>query len=94
VEADLPQTDLPLRTARQRTARGHRAGDRTESGGRRLRLLSAYIFQDLDQVRQISANWIRDYNDERPHEALGSLPPAPFRAMIQAKPTSTSKLSA
>jgi putative transposase len=59
----------------------------------REEVLSAYIFEDLNQVRRISADWIRDYNEERPHEALGSLPPARFRAMIESKTTSTSELS-
>jgi putative transposase len=56
-------------------------------------VLNAYVFVDLDQVRQISAEWIQIYNEERPHEALGSLPPARFRAMIESKTTSTSELS-
>lgn len=59
----------------------------------REEVLNAYVFEDLDQVRQISADWIRDYNEERPHEALGSLPPARFRALIESKTSSTSELS-
>lgn len=59
----------------------------------REEVLNAYLFEDLDQVRRISTEWIRDYNEERPHEALGSLPPARFRAMIQSKQDSTSELS-
>ena len=59
----------------------------------REEVLNAYIFEDLNQVRQISAEWIRDYNEERPHEALGSLPPARFREMIESKTISTSELS-
>ena len=31
---------------------------------------------DLDQVREISHEWLYSYNEERPHDALGSLPPA------------------
>lgn len=59
----------------------------------REEVLNADVFDDLDQVRQISADWIRDYNEERPHEALGRLPPARFRVMIQSKTNSASKLS-
>jgi putative transposase len=59
----------------------------------REEVLNAYVFEDLGQVRQISAEWIQIYNEERPHEALGSLPPARFRAMIESKTTSTSELS-
>jgi putative transposase len=59
----------------------------------REEVLNAYVFVDLDQVRQISAEWIQIYNEERPNEALGSLPPARFRAMFESKTTSTSELS-
>jgi putative transposase len=59
----------------------------------REEVLNAYVFEDLDQVRQISAEWLQIYNEERPHEALGSMPPARFRAMIELKITSTSGLS-
>lgn len=59
----------------------------------REEVLNAHIFCDLDQVREISADWIKIYNEERPHEALGSLPPARFRAAIESKQFSTSDLS-
>jgi putative transposase len=59
----------------------------------REEVLNAYIFEDLDQVRRISADSIRDYNKERPHESLGSLPPARFRAVIASTSNSTSELS-
>jgi putative transposase len=59
----------------------------------REEVLNAYVFEDLDQVRRISAEWLQVYNEERPHEALGSMPPARFRAMIESRTTSTSELS-
>ncbi|MBE0612374.1 MAG: transposase, partial [Burkholderiales bacterium] len=40
-----------------------------------------------------SADWIRDYNEERPHDSLGSLPPARFRVSIESTTNSTSELS-
>jgi hypothetical protein len=36
-------------------------------------MLDAYVFVDLDEVRQ---NWIRTNNEERLHDAPGNLPPA------------------
>ena len=33
----------------------------------------------LDQVREISAEWMREYNEERPHETLGGMPTFEFR---------------
>lgn len=59
----------------------------------REEVLNAYVFEDVDQVREISVEWIQIYNEERPHEALESMPPARFRAMIESNTTSTSKLS-
>jgi putative transposase len=59
----------------------------------REEVLNAYVFEDLEQVREITAEWLQVYNEERPHEALGSMPPARFRAMIESRTTSTSELS-
>ena len=47
-------------------------------------LACGYLFEDLGQVRQISGTWMKSYSEERPHEALGSPPPATFRAKIEA----------
>jgi putative transposase len=62
----------------------------------REEVLDAYVFESLEQVRELSAEWLRMYNEERPHDALGRQPPAVFRALIEAKntkSTSTSDLS-
>jgi transposase InsO family protein len=59
----------------------------------RNEVLDAYVFESLDQVRELSAEWLQMYNEERPHDALGSMPPARFRALIESKTTSTSELS-
>jgi len=56
-------------------------------------VLDAHVFEDLEQVRELSADWLRIYNEERPHDALGRQPPAVFRALIESKTTSTSDLS-
>ena len=59
----------------------------------REEVLDAYLFEDLDQVREISHEWVYSYNEERPHDALGSLPPALFRQRVTAARSSTSELS-
>jgi len=56
-------------------------------------VLNAYLFENLDQVREISSQWLRVYNEERPHDALGSLPPALYREQVVAAKNSTSDLS-
>lgn len=35
----------------------------------RTEVLTAYVFESLDQVREISAEWLQSYNEERPHDA-------------------------
>ena len=44
----------------------------------RTEVLDAYVFDSLEQVRLISEGWLQLYNEERPHRALGRLPPARF----------------
>lgn len=50
----------------------------------RTEVLNAYVFESLDQVREISAAWLQTYNEERPHDALAGLPPAIYRAQLEA----------
>lgn len=58
----------------------------------RTEVLNAYMFESLEQVREISAEWVQSYNEERPHDALAGLPPATYRAQVEAR-TSPMKLS-
>jgi putative transposase len=44
----------------------------------RHEILDAYVFDNLEQVRLISEGWLQLYNEERPHRALGRLPPRRF----------------
>jgi putative transposase len=45
----------------------------------REEVLCAYLFDSLEQVREITLDWLDRYNEIRPHDALGSLPPARYR---------------
>jgi putative transposase len=58
----------------------------------RHEVLDAYVFESLDQVRELSSQWMGEYNEERPHDALGRVPPATFRAH-QTAGSSPSELS-
>jgi len=48
------------------------------NGNIRRELLDAYLFQTLNEVRDKAEEWKMDYNTERPHAALGYVPPAEY----------------
>ena len=41
-------------------------------------ILSAYLFDDLDQAQRFAYQWIWMYNNDRPHQALTGLTPRQF----------------
>ena len=43
-------------------------------------ILNMYVFRTLSEVREITENWIREYNEERPHDSLGDLTPWEYLA--------------
>ena len=49
-------------------------------GSFRRGVLSAYIFESIDQVRKQTDIWVHDYNHFRPHDSLGNLPPVVYAA--------------
>lgn len=55
----------------------------------REEVLDFYLFSSLTEVREITENWLRQYNEERPHESLGNLPPAEFLMKNSPKENST-----
>ena len=51
----------------------------------RTEVLNVYVFESLEQVRAISAEWLQRDNEERPHESLAGVPPAMYRAHLEAR---------
>ena len=37
-----------------------------------------YLFETLQEVREITDDWLEIYNTERPHDALNDMPPQEY----------------
>jgi putative transposase len=44
----------------------------------RQAVLDMYVFQSLNEVREQTEKWLQEYNEERPHDALGDMTPREF----------------
>ena len=53
------------------------------NGSFRREFLDVYLFESLSQVREMAWLWRLDYNEERPHESLGDIPPAIYRQQVE-----------
>ena len=45
-------------------------------------VLDACLFFDLYQVKQLTEEWIKEYNERRPHEALNNLTPEEWNEKV------------
>jgi len=59
----------------------------------RTEVLNAYVFEAADQVQQITDPWLIEYNEQRPHDALGRVPPLTYLPRAITTGESSFKLS-
>jgi putative transposase len=52
-------------------------------------VLDAYLFIDLDEVRELTTEWLDEYNNRRPHESLKKMTPSEWRTMIEMQEITT-----
>jgi len=48
-------------------------------------VLDAYLFFELYEVRELTTEWIKEYNGRRPHEALNNLTPLEYKNKAEEK---------
>jgi putative transposase len=44
----------------------------------RQAVLDMYVFQTLNEVREQTELWLKEYNEDRPHDALGDMTPREY----------------
>ena len=44
----------------------------------RNEILNMYVFKTLNEVRELTDKWVREYNEERPHDSLEDLTPIEY----------------
>ena len=54
--------------------------------------LNEHWFTTLAQARAVISEWRRDYNESRPHSALGYMTPAEFAAASRTQPAATDSI--
>lgn len=47
-------------------------------------ILDAYLFNNLNQVRELSNEWMKDYNSFHPHKSLNRLSPIGYRHAVES----------
>jgi putative transposase len=60
----------------------------------RTEVLNAHLFESLAELRAVTDQWLRVYNQERPHDSLGRVPPLTFLSRPSSAGESPIELSA
>jgi Transposase and inactivated derivatives len=59
----------------------------------RQEVLDAWLFNAVSEAQDAADAWLTDYNEYRPHNSLGNMPPALFRPRVFNQEVSNSELS-
>ncbi|MCO6523381.1 MAG: transposase [Snodgrassella sp.] len=46
-------------------------------------ILDLYLFNNLEQARNVTEEWLTIYNTERPHEVLNNMTPIEYKTLKQ-----------
>ncbi|WP_373885687.1 integrase core domain-containing protein [Snodgrassella alvi] len=49
----------------------------------RTEVLDLYLFNNLEQARKVTEEWLTIYNTERPHEVLNNMTPSEYITLKQ-----------
>ena len=60
----------------------------------REEVLNAYLFHSTAEAQALSDAWLVDYNEHRPHDALGRVPPLTYLPRVSPVPESRNSWSA
>ena len=63
------------------------------NGSYRKEILDAYVFFELHEVRSLTEEWIKEYNNNRPHESLKNLTPIEWKKHREIEKLSNLELS-
>jgi putative transposase len=59
----------------------------------RTEVLNPYVFESIEQVQQLTDDWLIEYNEQGPHDALGRVPPLTYMPREITAGESTFRLS-
>ncbi len=59
----------------------------------RVEVLDVILFNSISELQRAADEWLMDYNEYRPHESLGDVPPAAFLPRVFERNVSSFKLS-